>query len=374
MSGHRVHGPEGHDQAPDWAPLTATEIDALLARYALPVPATILWRSPRPLSAAALVRAGGENLFVKRHHEAVRTPATLRKEHRFIKHLREQGAAVPEVLATPAGETAPASGPWTFELHRRAAGVDLYRDLQSWQPPASTAHARAAGTALAHLHEAAQGYAAPDRGTHILVTRAELLLAADPLATLAAQFPQRPALAAWLSWRDWCTPLAAHILPAQQAVRARAAAEPRLWTHNDWHVSNLTWSDRGPAATVTMAFDFGLCSPTFALFDLATAIERNAIRWLELPQREDIADAGIARALVEGYASVRPLSAADRRLVADLLPVVHLDFALSEIEYFHGVTHNATHARLAWDAFLIGHARWFEGSAGRELQAAIAAA
>ena len=84
---------------PDWSPLTGTEVRTVLARYpqpgvrpALPAAAarplagdeTITWRSPRPMSAAGLVRRDGADLFVKRHHVRVRTPAQLAVEHAFI--------------------------------------------------------------------------------------------------------------------------------------------------------------------------------------------------------------------------------------------------------------------------------------------------
>lgn len=107
-----------------------------------------------------------------------------------------------------------------------------------------------------------------------------------------------------------------------------------MWAQNDWHVSNLLWRD-GQISTV---LDFGLASPTSALFDLATAIERNAVAWLELERGMETVRIDIALALLDGYRQVLPLSAARVHLLADLLPMVHFDFALSEVEYFEGVT------------------------------------
>ena len=52
-----------------------------------------------------------------------------------------------------------------------------------------------------------------------------------------------------------------------------------LWTHNDWHASNLLWSSREPHAEVASILDFGLSDRTSAVYDLATAIERNTIPW-----------------------------------------------------------------------------------------------
>jgi hypothetical protein len=47
-----------------------------------------------------------------------------------------------------------------------------------------------------------------------------------------------------------------------------------------------------------------------------------------------------------------------------MLPVVHLEYALSEVEYFADVVSSPALADLAYDAYLIGHTRWFAGPDG----------
>ncbi|KAF1013403.1 MAG: hypothetical protein GAK31_03552 [Stenotrophomonas maltophilia] len=121
-------------------------------------------------------------------------------------------------------------------------------------------------------------------------------------------------------------------------------------------------------------FDFGLASPTSALFDLATAIERNAIAWLALERGAQAVRIDIALALLEGYREVLPLPAARVQLLADLLPLVHFDFALSEVEYFEGVTGSSANADVAYHTFLLGHAAWFQGPHGQVLRAVLHAA
>jgi Ser/Thr protein kinase RdoA (MazF antagonist) len=197
------------------------------------------------------------------------------------------------------------------------------------------------------------------------------LCAADPLAALEAQLPDRPALAAYLSRRDWKAELAATLAPWHGALHERLQQQPTLWTHGDWHVSNLCWSGIDDAATVTGVLDFGLAAATFALFDLATAIERNAVAWLALDTGTAAARIGIALALVDGYRQVLPLGAADVHLLANLLPLVHLDFALSEVEYLRTTGHAPAAADVAYHTFLRGHAAWFATPAGRSLLAAI---
>jgi hypothetical protein len=71
---------------------------------------------------------------------------------------------------------------------------------------------------------------------------------------------------------------------------------------------------------------------------------------------------------------VRPLDRSDVHLLAELLPVVHVDFALSEVEYFHAVTQDSHAAAVAYDTFLRGHAAWFSTPPGQALLGAIRAA
>lgn len=368
---HDVHGMAGDHEPAQWPALRVREVDELLSGYAdIATPQRIIWHSPRPLSAACLVRCANTTVFVKRHHRSVRTVAILEEEHRFIDHLRAAGMPVPAVLPDYAGHSARAIGEWVYEVHECAAGLDVYRDTISWVSPASRQHARTAGAMLARLHVAASDYQAPQRQTHILVARSELLCAPDPIATLQAQLPLRPRLADYLCQRDWQAEMAAVLAPWHATVQARLAQQPVLWTHGDWHVSNLCWSGSDDAARITAVVDFGLAAATFALFDLATAIERNAISWLQLERGADAAHADIAGALIRGYRQQRTLGADAVHLLADLLPLVHLDFALSEVEYFNALP-DAHKSDVAYDTFLRGHAAWFTTATGRALLQAI---
>jgi Ser/Thr protein kinase RdoA (MazF antagonist) len=367
-STHLAHGLAGDSTPPDWPPLTAGEIETLLRGYpTLGTAHRIDWHSPRPLSAACLVETSRGHVFVKRHHHEVRSVATLGEEHRFIAHLRAHGVPIPAVLADAQGHTAVALGDWIYEIHERANGIDLYRDTISWEPLPNPVHALTAGRMLAAFHDAATGYAAPQRDTQILVARSELIRAEDPVAALREQLPQRPGLASYLQGRDWQNDLAELLAPWHAAAQAPLARQPTLWTHGDWHVSNLCWSDDGDQAQITDVLDVGLAALNFALFDLATAIERNAIAWLALNTGADVSHPDIALALIEGYHRQRPLNASDIHLLADLLPLVHVDFALSEVEYYHGVTHSRANADVAYDTFLRGHAAWFRTAAGQAL-------
>jgi Ser/Thr protein kinase RdoA (MazF antagonist) len=344
----------------DWPALHETDIEHLLRDYPQLGPLHSLhWHSPRPFSAAGLITTADATLFVKRHHQQVRQAAWLEEEHQLIAHLHRQGAPVAAVVPNRHGTTATAQGEWTYEVHHLAEGLDLYRDALSWSPFQHHQHALAAGQALARLHQAAEHYAAPPRRTAVLLANARLIEHEAPLRAIANRH------SAYLADKDWHTQLSELLLPWHQALRPLLRNQPPLWTHNDWHASNLLWSADGSVSSV---LDFGLADRTFALFDLATAIERNSVPWLDLDSGGTAsADLDSVDALLNGYHQVRPLSAHDLHTLSALLPLVHVDFALSEVAYYQDVVGSSASADVAYYAYLLGHLRWFAGAEGQRL-------
>ncbi|SSB98509.1 Ser/Thr protein kinase RdoA involved in Cpx stress response, MazF antagonist [Pseudomonas sp. 43mfcvi1.1] len=364
-----VHGLSHEPVAADWPPLDTRDVEQLLLGYPQLGPLLSLnWHSPRPFSAASLVQTRAATVFIKRHHQRIRTPAWLSEEHRFMAHLRQRGVPVSQVLADRNGETAVAQGEWTYEVHGLAEGQDLYRESLSWTPFFSQQHAWSAGASLARLHLAAKDYQAAPRQTPVLLANFKLCTCQDLRASLQKAIHLDPVLTDYMSQHDWRGELLPLLLPWHRQLQPLLGQQPGLWTHNDWHGSNLLWSSSAVDAAVSCVLDFGLSDRTFALFDLATAIERNGIPWLELD------DGGSAQAalddidaLLDGYASEKPLSSADLLTLAALLPLVHVDFALSEIAYFQGVVGSTASADVAYHAYLLGHTRWFSTEPGQSL-------
>jgi Ser/Thr protein kinase RdoA (MazF antagonist) len=366
---HCVHGMGLAMEAPTWPAITPDEAAAVLACFPDASALEALhWHSPRPFSAATLIHTSGGSLLLKRHDRRVRSVAGLAEEHGFIAHLAAAGMPVPDLLRTGEGASAIARGDWTYELHRQAPGEDLYRDRLSWTPFQTGDHARAAGVALAQLHRASEGYDAPARAVQPLVASLSILSAADPMAAVQAYINGRPALAEFLKKRNWHNGLASLFATLGEGLAPGLARQKRLWTHNDWHPSNLLWSADGGVETV---FDFGLADRTCAAHELATAIERTAFAWLELGERRDdhIGDPVAALSLIAGYETLRPLDAVMKEAIVRLLPLVHIEFALSEIDYFAGVVGDTDAALLAWEGYLLGHAEWFQSFAGLDFLA-----
>ena len=363
----KAHGLDGSLVEPDWPPLTRDEVRIVLARYPdLRGPFDIVTTSPRPLSAASIVAAGEQRVFIKRHANLVRNAEALREEHRFMAYLAANGAPVPRVLLNDAGDTVAESGEWTYEVHSIPTGVDAYQDAISWMPFRSAAHAHSAGRMLARLHLTAQGYDAPARRNRQLVAGFTIFASPHPQLELENYLATRPALRTYLEPRncaaeafDLLAPFHAELLPLLPELSP-------LWTHNDLHPSNLFWNDTTLAAHATAVIDFGLCDRTNAVHDLAHAIERSMVEWLVLvnapqhPARVPVHFDHL-HALLDGYECIRTLSPAEALALAPMLALCHAEFALSETDYFLSVLHSDEKAYMACEGYFLSHAQWWRG-------------
>lgn len=401
MTDHQVFGMgDEPTAAPTWPSLTEDEIArAVDATWGGPGPAEIEWRSARPLSSTVGVRlSDGAQVVVKRLPLRLRDQAALAEEHRFMAHLRTRGIPIPEVRAAvgswaglpesadgapgtshppPAAcapsvaervrmvpehghgpaERAASGADFVYEVQRTGVGEDRYRADFSWTPYRDSGDATAAGAMLARLHLAAAGFDAEARPARPLVAS---LHGEDAVSAFEWHIARRPAVARFLADRDRRADI--------PDLRADLTDVAPLWTHGDWHPTNLLWE----ADEVTSVFDFGLADRTTAAFDLATAVERAAVDWVSLRDggsahvREDQ-----VRALIQGYRSVRPLSDAEQTLLADLLPLVHIGYELSEIDYFLTIAAEPRNAEIAYQDWLLGHLSWFRTPAGLELRALV---
>ena len=377
----KTHGMDGSLVEPDWPALTLDELRKVFAQFEdVCEPERILTVSPRPFSAAGVVATGTKRVFVKRHHHAVRDREGLLEEHRFLSHLVEHEAPVPRVLKTAEGETVIEMGDWEYEVHETPPGIDLYEDAISWTPFRGASHAYSAGATLARLHLAARGFAAPPRKPRPLVASFTIFASFDPATAMARYLAARPSFAAHKAVHD-CAERALELLaPFHAELAPFLPALAPLWTHNDFHASNLFWSDTGPgagrAARATSIIDFGLADRTNAVHDIAHAVERNIVEWLILvnnPERPDDVPIHLdhLEAFLDGYESIRPLSNEESAALAPMTALCHAEFALSEADYFLGALHSEEKAAMAYDGWLVGHALWFSSAPGRKLLSAL---
>lgn len=273
---------DGETSERDWPLITDSEVRTLLAAYPRAAALeALVWHSPRPLSAATIARTAAGALFIKRHHPALRDVAGLEEEHRFIAHLRERGVSVADVLLDRHGHSAIALNGWTYEVHAVSPGVDTYRGVMSWKPFFTPSHARAAGRMLATLHAAAADYGAPARALRPVLSSFRVLSSVDLAGALDAWVRAQPKLVQALGTRDWHADIVRTLGPFHRELVPLLDALPSCWTHGDWHASNLLWTGDGPDAQVRTVLDFGLSERTCTVFDMATAIERNLVDWLD---------------------------------------------------------------------------------------------
>ena len=369
----KAHGFDGTLVEPDWPPLTFDEVRPVLAKMpGAGEPIEIASNSPRPFSAASVVKTRHGNIFIKRHARAVRDAKGLMEEHRFMEHLRAHGIGIPRIFATDCGETAIETGDWTYEVHGIPAGVDLYEDAISWTPFRSVEHARSAGEVLAHLHIAARNYDAPPRKTLPLVASFTIFASQDATEALDQYLTARPVLNQDASTVRDCALALDLLRPFHEELKLLLPSLPTLWTHNDLHASNLFWNGADPNARATSVIDFGLADRTNAVYDLAQAIERNIVEWLVLMREPEHVEAVPVHldhlwAMLDGYERVRPLKHAEAAALAPMLALAHTEFALTEADYFLAVLHSPGKARVATSDYLVKHAQWFRGPGSRKL-------
>jgi Ser/Thr protein kinase RdoA (MazF antagonist) len=367
---YKSHGLTGELTRPDWPPLTLAEVDRLLRSFPQAAGAVrMVSHSPRPFSSGSVVETRGEPVFVKRHARSVRERAGLLEEHRLISHLAHE---IPDLVRPPLadrdGETVVGAGDWTYEVHPLARGLDVYEDALSWTPFHSCGHARAAGRAMARMHLAAASYDAPVRASAQLISSYTVFAENKPGSRLAGYLEKRPNLQNYAEARDWPEALHGLLMPFYRKLEPWLGHLTPLWTHNDWHASNLMWSGPDAEASVTGIIDFGLADRTNAVHDLATAIERNCIAWLRMEDtRAQIVHLDQLDAMLDGYEELSPLSYEQGRALAAILPLVHCEFALSETDYFLSVLHSPEKAYFAYEGYFLGHAEWFLQEQGRQL-------
>lgn len=353
----------------DWPPLCESDIRHVLAEFGLTAARSrpIRWQSARPFSSAGIIALeDGRSVFVKRHDYRLRPADTLVDEHRFIEHLVAQGLPLCAPLRDRQQLSALIEGHGVFEVFPLLKGEDLYHTTRSWEPYHTPHHAASAGAMLARLHQASSHYHAPPRTPCLLTSCMEPLLDNNLATGLRQWVLTQPGLAACLpeNWLDELLPL---VTPFHQRFLALRDYITPLWGHGDWHGSNLTWHND----TVCSIFDFGMSNLSCAEFDIAVAIERSFIRWITPDAPHPIAYEQIERFL-DAYTQQRHRTPARNALVASLLPLCHITFALSELAYYGYLLGDQKSADIAYHGYLLGHARWFHSPAGQGLLYALA--
>lgn len=372
------HGMGSDWENKDWVHITVPELHHLQSYYpCLQGSVQILWCSPRPFSSAVLVEVmqalastGQTNLhsyFIKRSHRSFRRAQDILQEHAVLQHLASKNIPVATLITSNCGQTALEVGDWTYEVYEKAAGFDLYIDQQSWTPFFYTEHAAKVGSLLAKLHITMQDFPKlHGRSTRYLVSNQQLLESENIVTAIQQRIDNSPELSRYFADKNLDAVFLERIFQTHRKIKHVLQQATKIWTHNDLHASNLFWSTQSADANITAVIDFGLSDRNSALYDLAITIERNFIDWLALEHTSQINvdEAGLSAFLQVYCAEIHPQQ--DFSILPELLKIVHLDFAFSELEYFVGITQNLKHADAAYYDWIVGHVNWFFTEQGQQ--------
>ncbi len=280
-----------------------------------------------PNSEICLFSTAAGSFCAKGRDPARRPAGWIERERRIVGHLLEHGFATPPMLGLKAGGASILRHGRLWSLYRQAAGEDRYGEASVFAPFETEAEVRSAGAMLARFHVAMADFPerleAPGIG---LSARYQLAFATDLRQALAGWLATRPVLAAFLDRHaDWELAVA-RFESLRQPLRALSPdGLVGGVVHGDWIKRNLFFA----GSEVVAAIDFDLAQDGFFVYDLALAITAAAYPWAELA---DGVNVDHARALRQGYESVRPLTGAEARLLPAVLATCRFEFHLCLVE------------------------------------------
>lgn len=220
----------------------------------------------------------------------------------LMKHLAQHGIPVPDPQADRNGDILHTVGGKPAALVNKLEGGHELAPTED--------HCAQVGAMLARMHLAGRDYNRTQPNLRGLAWWNETVPVVLPFVT-----PEQAALLrSELAFQN-------HV-----AAGSACAALPRGPVHADLFRDNVMFLD----GKLTGFFDFYFAGVDAWLFDIAVCLNDWAI---DLPTGAH--DAGRARAFVQAYAQVRPLSAAERRLLPAMLRAGALRFWISRLWDFH---------------------------------------
>jgi Ser/Thr protein kinase RdoA (MazF antagonist) len=278
---------------------TAESVGEFLAtRYALPGPieCSLLRRGFN--DSFEVLDANGHRYVLRLSCRRTRGEADVASETEFLIYLDSVG--VPVAVPVPAQDGALFSCGLLPEGQRP---VVLFRHIGGRSPrPGAAADAAAQGVTLARIHAAAENYAGAEAAhyrldlDHLLHRQLAVVTAIKPLAAKT---------------REYLSELASRLSASV------AAAGHLSWTrcHGDCHGGNARIAEDGPRAGQAVFFDFDDGGPGYLAYDLAVYLWGNVF----LPRER-----AMWHAFIDGYRSIRPITAADFDALHLFVPIRHI--------------------------------------------------
>jgi homoserine kinase type II len=228
----------------------------------------------------------------------------------LMKHLAQHGIPVPEPQGLPGtGSAANPDGELLLEVRGKPAAVVTKLRGKSELAP-TQAHCAAVGEMLARMHLAGRDYPRSQPNLRGLAWWNETVPVVLPYVDPA----QVALLRSELAFQN-------HV-----AAGSAYAALPRGVIHADLFRDNAMFED----ARLTGFFDFYFAGVDSWLFDLAVCLNDWCV---DLPSGAH--DTGRAAAFLRAYTAVRPLAAAERRLLPAMLRAGALRFWISRLWDLH---------------------------------------
>jgi homoserine kinase type II len=224
----------------------------------------------------------------------------------LMKHLALKGIPVPDPAANRDGDI-------LLSLKGKpAAVVNRLRGKNELAP--TPAHCAAVGAMLARMHLAARDYSRHQPNLRGLAWWNETV----PVVLPHLDAEQAALIRAELAYQN-------HV-----AASSAYAALPRGAIHADLFRDNVMFDSTQGAPELTGFFDFYFAGVDSWLFDLAVCLND----WC-IDLASGATDAERTHAFLQAYASVRPLTAAERELLPALLRAGALRFWVSRLWDFH---------------------------------------
>ncbi len=281
-------------------PLADAVTDFVSTHYDLPGPVECKLLN-RGFNDTFEVRTKDAERFIFRiSKRRTRGAADVASETAFLAYL--DGAGIPVAAAIPMRDGSLFTSA-LFPEGRRPAVLFRYAEGRPSQARDSAADATVNGATLARIHDAAGGYAPPDKGRyrldsdHLLHRPLSFIIAIEGLND---------------SVRTGLADLTARL------SSALAERDGLSWTrcHGDCHGYNANIALQGPHAGQAVFFDFDESGPGFLAYDLAVFLWNCVIF-----ERKAHA---FWHAFMEGYRSIRQVPRADFEAVHLFVPIRHI--------------------------------------------------
>jgi Ser/Thr protein kinase RdoA (MazF antagonist) len=276
--------------------------DFVLAHYDLPGPVECKLLI-RGWNDTFEVRAGGGARFIFRISKLrARGEADVASETAFLSFLDRLEIPVAAAVPTRDGSLFTSVG---FPEGQRPAVLFRYAEGRPSRAGSSVADATANGVTLARIHDAADGFAAGDKGRyrldldHLLHRPLSYILALEGLSDAVS----------------------VGLVDLTGRLSARVAERDGLsWTrcHGDCHGYNANIALQGARAGQALFFDFDESGPGYLAYDIAVFLHNCVI--FERKQHASW------HGFIEGYRSNRELPHADFEAVQLFVPIRHLWF------------------------------------------------